>query len=57
MFKNRLEEMGLWEEIKVDELEEEIASIVDEAVVFAENGTLEPLDDLEKFVYSPEVTQ
>ncbi|MEN8146704.1 MAG: pyruvate dehydrogenase (acetyl-transferring) E1 component subunit alpha [Campylobacterota bacterium] len=57
VFKNRLEEMGLWEEIKVNELEEEIAAIVEEAVVFAENGTLEPLDDLEKFVYSPEVAQ
>jgi len=49
--------MGLWQEIKVDELEDEIAAIVNEAVGFAENGTLEPLDDLEKFVYSPEVAQ
>ncbi|MGB5964834.1 MAG: pyruvate dehydrogenase (acetyl-transferring) E1 component subunit alpha [Sulfurimonadaceae bacterium] len=57
VFRNRLEEMGLWPEIKVDELEDEIATVIDEAVEFAEKGTLEPIEYLEKFVYSPEVAQ
>ena len=53
-FQKKLEAMNLWQEINVDELEEEIIKIIDEAVEFAENGTLEPVADLEKFVYSEE---
>ncbi|MCD4667331.1 MAG: pyruvate dehydrogenase (acetyl-transferring) E1 component subunit alpha [Sulfurimonas sp.] len=52
VFEEKLKEMGLWSEIDVQEIESEISSIIDEAVVFAENGTLEPIKDLEKFVYS-----
>jgi TPP-dependent pyruvate/acetoin dehydrogenase alpha subunit len=52
VFQNRLEEIGLWSEIDLKAIEEEVKNIVDEAVEFAENGTLEPLEDLEKFVYS-----
>ena len=54
-FQKQLEAMNLWSEINVDEIEGEIAEIIDEAVEFAENGTLEPVADLEKFVYSEEV--
>ena len=57
VFQKKLEAMGLWTQIDVKELEQEVAAIVDEAVEYAENGTLEPVDDLEKFVYSPEVAQ
>jgi len=57
VFQKKLEVMGLWEQIDVDALEQEVALIIDEAVAFAENGTLEPIDDLKKFVYSPEVVQ
>jgi pyruvate dehydrogenase E1 component alpha subunit len=57
VFQKKLEAMGLWTQIDVQELEQEVAVIVDEAVEYAENGTLEPVDDLEKFVYSPEVAQ
>jgi len=57
VFQKKLEAMGLWTQIDVEELEQEVAAIVDEAVEYAENGTLEPVDDLEKFVYSPEVAQ
>ncbi len=56
-FREKLEEMGHWPEVGADKLEEEVAAIVDEAVAFAEKGTLEPLADLEKFVYSPEAAQ
>lgn len=56
VFRNRLEQSGLWDKIGVDEIEKEVAATISEAVEFAENGTLEPLEDLEKFVYSPEVS-
>lgn len=52
IFQDRLEEMGLWSDLKVKELEGTITALIDEAVEFAENGTLEPIADLEKFVYS-----
>jgi len=56
-FKKNLEDRGLWSKIKAQEIEDEITKTIDEAVKFAENGTLEPISDLEKFVYSPEEVQ
>ena len=56
-FKKNLEDRGLWSKIKAQEIEDEITKTIDEAVTFAENGTLEPISDLEKFVYSPEEVQ
>ena len=56
-FKKTLEDKGLWSKIKAQEIEDEITKTIDEAVKFAENGTLEPISDLEKFVYSPEEVQ
>lgn len=55
-FQKRLEEVGMWPNIDAEEIEKEVAAIISEAVEFAENGTFEPLEDLEKFVYSPEVS-
>ena len=52
VFQKKLEEMGLWSEMNVQTIETQVKSIVDEAVEFARNGTLEPLENLEKFVYS-----
>lgn len=40
-------------ELDVDKIEKEIEEIINSAVDFAENGTPESLEDLEKFVYSP----
>jgi len=57
LLQHRLEEMGLWSHVNVGELEAEIAAVIDGAVEFAENGTLEPISDLETFVYSPEAAQ
>lgn len=51
-FQKRLKELGFWSDMDVQKLEDEIETIIDEAVEFADNGTLEPLEDLEKFVYS-----
>lgn len=41
-------------DIDIDKYESEIFRRINEAVEFAENGTLEPLEDLEKFVYTQE---
>jgi pyruvate dehydrogenase E1 component alpha subunit len=46
-----------WPDIDIDKYENEIRLILDEAVAFAENGTLESIDDLEKFVSSPKGAQ
>ncbi|MEA3497632.1 MAG: pyruvate dehydrogenase (acetyl-transferring) E1 component subunit alpha [Campylobacterota bacterium] len=52
LFENKLKEMGLWSDIDVAEIEDSIKITIDEAVEFAQNGTLEPIEDLEKFVYT-----
>ena len=52
IFEDKLKEMNLWADIDVPKLEDEIKITIDEAVEFAENGTLEPIEDLERFVYS-----
>lgn len=57
IFREKLEAMGHWTEVDAEALEKEVAEIVDEAVAFAENGTLEAVADLEKFVYSEEAAQ
>lgn len=46
-----------WPDINIVQHEKEISHIIDEAVEFAENGTLESVDDLEKFIYFSEVAQ
>jgi len=53
-FENRLKEMDLYATIDIKELEKEVAKTVEDAVKFAEDGTLEPVEDLKKFVYSAE---
>lgn len=55
--QNRLEQKGLWQELNIKQLENEISKVIDEAVAFAEDATLESLEDLEKFVYSQEATK
>lgn len=52
VFEDKLKEINLWSELDIKEMENEIKITIDEAVEFAENGTLEPIEDLEKFVYS-----
>lgn len=52
MFENRLKEMGLWPKIDLQKLESDISTLLDEAVEFADSARLEPITDLEKFVYS-----
>lgn len=57
LLQKRLETMGLWEETNAQGLEDEISDMINEAVDFAENGKLEPVEDLMNFVYSPKEKQ
>lgn len=52
IFKKKLKKADLWKKMDEKAMEEEAAAVVAEAVEFAENGTLEPVEDLTKFVYS-----
>lgn len=44
-------------DIDIIKYEDEVSRIVNDSVHFAENGTLEPIEDLEKFVYTQEAVQ
>ncbi len=46
----RIEEGG--SKVDLEEIEQQVAKQIDEAVAFAEAGTLEPVEDLTRFVYS-----
>ena len=52
LFRRHVLELGLITEADVDRMEEEVLKEVDDAVTFAENGALEPVEDLTRFVYS-----
>jgi len=45
-------ETGLVTDDDIAEIEAEVAAEIDDAVAFAEAGTLEPVDDVTRFVYS-----
>jgi pyruvate dehydrogenase E1 component alpha subunit len=51
LLRQRLEDGG-WPAAELDELEAEVAAEIDAAVAFAEAGTLEPVEDLTRFVMS-----
>jgi pyruvate dehydrogenase E1 component alpha subunit len=50
--QNRLQEQGLLAGQDLTQLEEEISDEITDAIEFAENGTLEPIAELTRFVYS-----
>jgi pyruvate dehydrogenase E1 component alpha subunit len=52
VLRQRLEARGLLTAEDVSDLEEQVAEELDEAVAFAEAGTLEAVEDLTRFVYS-----
>lgn len=52
LFKDKLKEMDLIDKINIEEIENRVKKEINESVEFAENGTLESIEDLEKFVYS-----
>ena len=47
----RLNDAGLVNEADIEQLEHEIAEEIDDAIAFAEAAALEPVDELERFVY------
>jgi pyruvate dehydrogenase E1 component alpha subunit len=47
----RLNDAGLVNEADIEQLEQEIATEIEDAIAFAEVGTLEPVGELERFVY------
>jgi len=51
----RLSDEGLITDADRDRLEREVAAEIDDAVAFAEAGTLEPVEDLTRFVYRRDV--
>jgi len=53
-FENRLKEMDLYATIDIKEIEKEVEKTIEDAVKFAEDGTLEPVENLKNFVYSTE---
>jgi pyruvate dehydrogenase E1 component alpha subunit len=50
----RLREDGVLDDALMERLEEEVAAELDDAVAFARAGTLEPVEDLERFVHTEE---
>ncbi len=53
--KKNLQVQGLYEQINIDEIEQQVNTIINEAVEFAENAAFDTVENLEKFVYSPKV--
>ncbi len=51
-FVKRLKKQGLLSDADLEQLEQQVAREIEEAVAFAENGTWEPVEDLTRFVYS-----
>ena len=47
----KLQAAGLLDDADVEQLEESISREIADAIAFAEAGTLEPVDELERFVY------
>ena len=52
LFRLRLAEAGMASDEDIALMEKEIAEELDASIEFAEAGTLEPVEDLERFVYS-----
>ena len=50
-----LQQAGVLDTATLEQMEAEVVAEVDDAVAFAEAGTLEPVTDLERWVYSEAV--
>ena len=51
LWEQQLRDQGFLDDASVTAAEEAVATEIDAAVAFAENGTLEPIEDLTRFVY------
>jgi pyruvate dehydrogenase E1 component alpha subunit len=52
LLQQRCLDAGVIDESDVAEIEQGVAAEIDDAVAFAEGGTIEPVEDLTRFVYS-----
>jgi TPP-dependent pyruvate/acetoin dehydrogenase alpha subunit len=52
LFTAQLQAAGLLADGDVEAIEADVADEIDEAIAFAEGGTLEPVEELTRFVYS-----
>lgn len=48
----RMKDEGMWDEATYEAMESKVAEEIKEAVAFAEAGTMEPVEDLTRFVYA-----
>jgi len=55
LFENRLKQNNLWEQIDSNDMEQKIEKIINDSIEFANNAPLEPVENLEKFVYAKEL--
>ncbi len=55
VFEKELKDKGLWEKIEQEKIETEVLQTIDEAITYAQDGTLEPIENLEKFVYAKDI--
>jgi pyruvate dehydrogenase E1 component alpha subunit len=51
-FQNHLTALGVLDGTRLKQIEDEVASEIEQAVAFAEAGTWEPIEDLTRFSYS-----
>lgn len=54
LFEKELKKTNLFDEIDSASIEKEVESMINEAVSFAQNAALEPVEEMEKFVYKEE---
>ncbi len=55
-FSSRLVAAGVVDDALLEDLERSVAAEIDDAVAFAEAGTMEPVEDLTRWVYSDDST-
>ncbi len=52
LFIQRIKDEGIWDEAEYVAMESDVAEEIKAAVAFAEAGTMEPVEDLTRFVYA-----
>ena len=52
LLEAELRQRALLDDAELERIEQEVAAEIDDAVAFAEEGELEPVEDLERFVYA-----
>ncbi len=55
VFEKELKDKGLWKKIEQEKIEKEVLQTIEEAITYAQDGTLEPIENLEKCVYAKDI--